>query len=117
MRDILKFPLVLTQGFSQLIAPHLAEEGIEPVYEMEISSTPIVREIVLRGEHCSIIASGFVRDDVRSQRLSILTFEGKKILRRVVTSVRSAHYISKAVRAVDDVIRNELDENGVFLVN
>lgn len=114
MREIVNFPLVLTQGFSQLITPHLAQEGVEPVYEMEISSTPIVREIVLMGAHCSIIASGFIEDDVRAGRLATISFEGKRINRRVVTAVSTSHYVSHAVNAVDTVIREELAADGVF---
>jgi LysR family nitrogen assimilation transcriptional regulator len=115
MHDILNFPLVLTQGFSQLITPHLAQEGIEPIYEMEISSTPIVREIVLRGRHCSVIASGFVKADVDEGRLCMFAFEGKRIRRRIVTSVSNTHYISPAVKAVDSVIRDEIAASNMFV--
>lgn len=114
MQDILNFPLVLTQGFSQLITPHLVQEGIEPVYEMEISSTPIVRNIVLRGRHCSIIASGFVKADLEAGRLGMLRFEGKRITRRIVTSVSATRYVSLAVKAVGEIIREELASSGRF---
>lgn len=108
LENIVNYPLVLTQGFHQLMAPRLADAGIEPDYEMEISSTPIVKDIVLRGGHCSIIASSFVKKDVDEGRLLALGFEGAPIMRRVVTAISSNRHTSLAVRAVEEIIRDEL---------
>lgn len=112
LRDIVNFPLVLTQGFHQLISPRLAEEGVEPRYEMEISSTPIVRDIVLQGGYCSIIASSVVQQDIDNGALVALGFDPHPIRRRVVTAVSSNRHVSLAIKAVDAVVREELARDG-----
>lgn len=112
LRDIMDFPLVLTQGFHQLISPRLAEEGVEPRYEMEISSTPIVRDIVLKGGYCSIIASSVVQEDINSGALVAIGFDPYPIRRRVVTAFSSNRHVSLAVKAVDAIVREELHQDG-----
>ncbi|MGB2201691.1 MAG: LysR family transcriptional regulator [Pseudooceanicola atlanticus] len=112
--DVVNFPLVLTQGFHQLITPRLFEEGVEVRYEMEISSTPIVRDLALDGGFCTIIASSVVKDDVQAGRLVAIPFSGRPIPRRVVTAYSSVRHISRSIKAVEDIVRDELLGAGYF---
>ena len=115
LRDIVKFPLVLTQGFHQLIAPRLTEEGVEPRFEMEISSTPIVTDIVLKGDHCTILASSFVKKNVDDGSLVALRFSGRPLRRRIVAAVKANRTVSAGIAAVETIIKEEIVKHGVVL--
>ena len=115
MRDIAKFPLAITPGFHQLIAARLRDENLELQSEMEISSTPIVADIVRRGNHCSVIGSSFVHDDVAQGLLRALRFKGPPGCRRIVLAWPSNRPPSLALDSVKQLVTDEVRNLGVTM--
>lgn len=116
LRDIVRFPLVLTQGFHQLVAGRLREEAVELNYEMEISSTPIVTDIVRRGNHCSLVGYSFVHEEVMQGRLRALRLVGQPIWRRILITWPSNSPQSLALHAVKQMVIDEVARLGVTMV-
>lgn len=117
LADIVRFPLVITQGFHQLLAGRLREENVEPNYEMEISSTPIVTDIVRRGSHCSIVGSSFVHEEVKQGKLRALRFMGPPIWRHIVLASRLNRPPSLAREAVSLLTVDQVCRLGVKMTD
>ncbi|MCF8502115.1 MAG: hypothetical protein K9H11_16735, partial [Rhodospirillum sp.] len=107
-RDIAKLPLVLTQGFHQLIAGALWDEGIELSPEMEISSTPIVIDVVRRGGYCSIVGLSFVDAEVKAGTLVALHLAGPPVQRRILVAQPNNRPASLALQSVKDLVIDEV---------
>lgn len=111
--DITRFPLVSTQGFHQLVAQRLRDENIEPHFEMEISSTPIVTDIVRRGGYCSLVGYSFVHEEVLQGRLRALRLSGSPVWRRIVLALPSNRPASLALMSVRQLVVEEVNKLGV----
>lgn len=116
LRDIVRFPLVMTQGFHQLIGARLREEALELTSEMEISSTPIVTDIVRRGDHCSVVGYSFVHEEVMQGRLRAIRLAGAPIRRRILVTWPTNHPQSLALRAVKGLVIDEVARLGVTMM-
>ncbi len=60
LANINQYPLAITYGFEKIIAPWLEAQHIEISYEMELDSIPIIKEMIMRGLHCSILPFSMV---------------------------------------------------------
>lgn len=109
--DVLRsLRLVLTPGFRevlQLAGPEMERATQDTGYA--IDSVNMVRDLVLRGEHCSVLPYTFVRGDLESGTIAALGF-APRIERRLVAATRAGRRPSPAVRAVVEMVRGRLGE-------
>ena len=105
LKDIEKFPLLITHGFRSIISEHFAAEHIEPNYHMELDSIPIAKEMVLRGLYCSILSYGLVHEETKQGRLRALQFEGAPVRRRILTAVAENRPQSLTITAIEGLIK------------
>ncbi len=111
--DITRFPLVSTQGFHQLVAQRLRDENVEPHFEMEISSTPIVTDIVRRSNYCTMIGYSFVHDEVMQGKLRALRLTGSPLWRRIIVTSPSNRPMSLAHMSIRQLVTDEVCKLGV----
>jgi LysR family nitrogen assimilation transcriptional regulator len=69
----------------------------------------MVRDLVARGEYCSVLPYTFVRNDLDAGTLSAVAFE-PALERHLVAVTRAGRQPSPAVRAVVDMVRVRVGE-------
>jgi LysR family transcriptional regulator, nitrogen assimilation regulatory protein len=108
LAEILGYPIVVTHGFRSILEPWLTAQNIEPHYEMELDSIPIVREMLLRGLYCSIVPYSMVHADVAAGQIVARTFHDPPIVRRIVAATINRRPDSLAVRATTELVGEEI---------
>ncbi|MGI5127905.1 LysR family transcriptional regulator [Pseudonocardia sp. CA-107938] len=108
--DVLRsLRLVLTPGFRGLLR---ASVGLGEVCEDIVSRTDsihMVRDLVVRGEYCSVLPYTFVRDDVDAGVLGARPF-APVLERQLVAVTRVGRHSSPAARAVVELAKARLRE-------
>lgn len=108
LADIVEYPLMVTHGFRSVLEPWLTAQNIEPRYEMELDSIPIVREMLLRGLYCSILPYSMVHEDVVQGRIVARAFRDPAVMRRIVAATGSRRPMNLAMQAVSDLVAEEI---------
>jgi LysR family transcriptional regulator, nitrogen assimilation regulatory protein len=109
-KDIVSFPLAMTNGFHRVIEPWLAACRISPSYEVEMDSIPVVKQMVLRGIYCSILPYAMVHAEVAAGDLQVARLIEPKICRRVVSAVNARRPVSMSIRKVEALVEQALCE-------
>lgn len=106
--DLGRLRLALTKGFSGLLRMRRDLKSVLQSVDLEIDSTHMIRDLVVRGEYCSVLPYSFVRDDLSSSLLDALELE-PAFHREVVAATRPGRQ-TPAGDVVIDVIRARLSE-------
>ncbi|ROU00094.1 LysR family transcriptional regulator [Histidinibacterium lentulum] len=83
LEDLRGYPIVITHGFLTVLEPWFASTRVRPTFEMELDSIPILRELIRRGEHCTIVPYSMVHDDAISGKLRVLPIREPDITRSI----------------------------------
>ncbi|SFJ25444.1 LysR family transcriptional regulator, nitrogen assimilation regulatory protein [Amycolatopsis sacchari] len=101
--------LALTPGFRELLAGRPEFASLARQGGSGIDSLHLVRDLVLRGEYCSVLPYTFLRADLESGALSAVGFS-PVLERELVAATRAGRRLSPAVRSVVELVRSRLAE-------
>ncbi|MGW5723674.1 LysR family transcriptional regulator [Amycolatopsis sp. NPDC003865] len=101
--------LVLTPGFRDLLRASLPPEQFPEDIGSRTDSIHLVRDLVARGEYCSVLPYTFVRDDLDAGVLTAVAF-APALERQLVAVTRAGRRPSPVTRAVVELVRLRLDE-------
>jgi len=102
--DLLRFRLISSNGIKALVEPWLFSNNIEPEFEMELDSMPLIIELVQRGTYCAFIPYSLVADLVREGELITARFNTPPMKRRLVTAVHTNRELPSTVLVVEEVL-------------
>jgi len=106
--EVERHPMIITHGFKMLAESWFAGKDIDPNFVMELDSIGIVREMLLGGAYCSIMPFSMVHQDVAQGRLVALKFEEPRVIRRIVTGMKTNRARSVSLLAVEALIQEEI---------
>ncbi|TQM43735.1 LysR family transcriptional regulator [Pseudonocardia cypriaca] len=101
--------LVLTPGFRDLLRASVELGQVAEDIGSRTDSIHRVRDLVARGEFCSVLPHTFVRDDLDAGLFEAVAF-APVLERQVVAATRAGRRCSPAVRAVIEMVRVRLGE-------
>jgi LysR family nitrogen assimilation transcriptional regulator len=101
--------LVLTPGFHDLLRTSVGLGRVGEDIGSRTDSIHMVRDLVARGEYCSVLPYLFVRDDLDAGILSAVPF-APVLERQLVAVTRAGRQPPPAVRAVVEMVRVRLGE-------
>jgi LysR family transcriptional regulator, nitrogen assimilation regulatory protein len=101
--------LVLTPGFHDLLRASVELGQVSEDIGSRTDSIHMVRDLVARGEYCSVLPYSFVRDDLDAGILRAVAF-APVLERQLVAVTRRGRQPSPAVRAVIEIARVRLRE-------
>ncbi|WP_327102567.1 LysR family transcriptional regulator [Nonomuraea glycinis] len=101
--------LVLTPGFRDLLRASVELGQASDDIGSRTDSIHMVRDLVARGEYCSVLPYTFVRNDLDAGILTAVAF-APVLERRLVAVTRAGRQPSPAVRAVIEMARLRLGE-------
>ncbi|MBN9102707.1 MAG: LysR family transcriptional regulator [Pseudonocardia sp.] len=101
--------LVLTPGFRDLLLASVEPGQVPGDIGSRTDSIHLVRDIVARGEYCSVLPYTFVRDDLDAGILTAMAF-APALERQLVAVTRAGRQPAPAVRVVIEMSRVRLAE-------
>jgi LysR family transcriptional regulator, nitrogen assimilation regulatory protein len=101
--------LVLTPGFRDLLRASLELGQVSDDTGSRTDSIHMVRDLVARGEYCSVLPYAFVRDELDAGTLTAMAFV-PVLERQLVAATRTGRQPSPAARAVIEMVRVRLGE-------
>ena len=101
--------LVLTPGFHDLLRSSLDLGHVSADIGSRTDSIHMVRDLVARGEYCSVLPYTFLRNDLEADTLSAMAFE-PVLERHLVAVTRAGRQPSPAVHAVVEMARLRIGE-------
>ncbi|GAA3533685.1 LysR substrate-binding domain-containing protein [Amycolatopsis ultiminotia] len=101
--------LALTPGFREVLRTSLDLDRMTDGIGSGIDSLHLVRDLVVRGEYCSVLPYTFVRDDLDSGVLTAIGF-APVLKRELVAVTRAGRHPSPAAEAVTEMVRIRLGE-------
>ncbi|GAA1020012.1 LysR family transcriptional regulator [Acrocarpospora pleiomorpha] len=101
--------LVLTPGFRDLLNTSAEFERVSQGIGSGVDSIHMVRDLVVRGEYCSVLPYTFIRGDLASGIVTAVGF-APVLERKLVAVTRAGRQPPPAVRAVIDVVRTRLGQ-------
>jgi LysR family nitrogen assimilation transcriptional regulator len=101
--------VVLTPGFRDLLRARPELGYVSEDIGSRTDSIHMVRDLVARGEYCSILPYAFVREDLDAGILEAVPF-APVVERQLVAVTRAGRQPSPAVRAVIEMVRVRLGE-------
>lgn len=108
--DVLRsLRLVLTPGFHDLLRASTELGEVPDDTGSRTDSIHRVRDLVARGEYCSVLPYTFVRDDLDAGILAAMAFE-PVLERQLVAATRAGRQPAPAVRAAVEMSRVRLGE-------
>lgn len=108
LSEIQQYPLIITHGFREVMAPWFSTQHVAPVYAMELDSIAVVKELLLQGRYCTVLPYGIVQAEVREGRLVAVGFSGPPVRRRIVLAVKANRPRSSSVSATERLVLEEL---------
>jgi LysR family transcriptional regulator, nitrogen assimilation regulatory protein len=106
LSEITRFPIMVTHGFRSVLEPWLVSENVEPHYEMELDSIPILKEMLVRGTYCSVVPYSMVADEAQAGRIVAVPFRDPPITRRIVAAFAARRPMSVTMSAVLDLVQD-----------
>ncbi|NUB45017.1 LysR family transcriptional regulator [Fertoebacter nigrum] len=107
-RDVVQFPLAITNGFHRVLEPWFAAYRISPRYEVEMDSIPVLKEMVLRGLYCTVFPYSMVHEEVAEGRLLAVHLTNPAIRRQITSGMNARRPISMAIRTVEGLLVEQL---------
>ncbi|MBS7697462.1 MULTISPECIES: LysR family transcriptional regulator [unclassified Chelatococcus] len=107
-RDIVHYPLAITNGFHRVLEPWFAAYRISPNYEVEMDSIPVLKEMVLRGLYCTVFPYSMVHKEVAEGRLVGVRLTDPPIRRQIVSGVNVRRPTSMSIHTVEELLIEQL---------
>lgn len=108
MGELQSFRLALTKGFAGLLRTREDLATALQTVELEIDSTHMIKDLVIRGEYCSVLPYSFVREDLANGLVEAFELE-PAFHRQVVVATRPGRQ-KPASQLIVDVARTRLSE-------
>jgi len=104
LEDLDDYSIVITHGFLTVLEPWFASARIRPSFEMELDSISILRELIRRGQHCTIVPYSMVHEEVMTGTLRVLPVREPEITRSIVLARSTRRPTSMTMEAVGELV-------------
>jgi LysR family nitrogen assimilation transcriptional regulator len=108
--EITNYPLMVTHGFRSVLEPWLHQRNVEPHYEMELDSIPILKEMLLRGLCGSVVPYSMVAEETQAGQLMAARFTDPRIMRRIMLARPNKRPDTVTTTAVVALIEEEVSK-------
>lgn len=108
--DLANYPMIISNGIRNLIEPWLLSEHVELEFEMELDSIPLLLDLVIGGDYCTILPYSVVHNHARKGKVVALKITENPIQRRIVTAVHANREKTLAITAVEDILIREVKQ-------